>query len=221
MKKVFLVMGALAVMGLAAVSCASTGGGAGSSGSGGAQAGEKVFVDDSGFAGGPAGSWDWMMGSKYYMRYTALIVSGREASIMKGVVAMDGKQIATATEGKQDGKDFKARMISDGEKVYVIDDASKMIISGSMNMAQAVEDFSQVTKTGEGVGTINGRELPYEEYREEGSGGTTRVYQKDGGLYAIESFEGRNRSIMIIEQLSNTIPAGIFDMPSGYTRIGP
>jgi len=80
------------------------------------------------------------------------------------------------------------------------------------------DDFSDLNYLGKGTGTINGRMLPYEEY--ENYGAIVRFYFDGKDLYAIESIgEGGEVMIMIIEELSNKIPPGMFTIPSGYTTL--
>jgi hypothetical protein len=71
------------------------------------------------------------------------------------------------------------------------------------------------------VGEINGQTLPYEEYAENCTGAVVRYYLDGGQVYGIETNDEGYKTVMIITNPSNSVPAGAFDLPEGYTEMDP
>ena len=160
---------------------------------------------------------NWMKSGTYYMKYTTEMEYQGQKTKMKGSMAVQGDNMAMNAETTSGGYAVKSRVISLGDATYVIDDNSKTMMKTAKNKSVASKgtaDFSKIEKIGSGKGTINGRTLPYEEYK---SGNYTIKYYMDGkNVYAIESKGEGTRSVMIIEEASKTVPSGSFDLPKGY-----
>lgn len=68
--------------------------------------------------------------------------------------------------------------------------------------------------TGSGVGTVNGKSLPYEEYKAED--GTARYFMDGKNLYAMVFQSDGVEMVMIVNEFSKTIPAGMLELPADY-----
>lgn len=107
--------------------------------------------------------------------------------------------------------------------MYIIDEASKSIMEMSVETNQTkgmMTDYTGIKKTGSGMGEIGGKTLPYEEYAAGETGGVVRYYIDGGQVYGIESEYEGFKTVMIITNVSNSVPAGTFDLPEGYSSMG-
>ena len=179
-------------------------------------------IDDNlpGDAGGSL--LDWMAEGTFSYDFTVTSEYDGERSESAGSVAYDGGNMAISTEQEVEGAMVKSRIIILDGQMYVIDDASQMIInmgkvSRELTGTIAV-DYEDMTLIGSGEGEVNGRTLPYDEYEIDGI--TTRFYMDGGQVYAIESTltEENAWSLMIISNASSKVPEGAFDLPEGYTE---
>ncbi len=164
---------------------------------------------------------DWMRTGTFSYDFTLTTEYQGQKTESTGSMAMDDGNYAMTSEQVVDGQQVKSRvLILDGE-VYVIDDASMLIMkvgtAGPEITGGLPTDFSEITLVGTGEGEVNGRTLPYEEYTAEGA--NVKYYMDGDMVYAIESeYEGA-WSLMIISNATNTVPAGAFDMPEGYMEM--
>ncbi len=165
----------------------------------------------------------WMMDGTFSYDFTMMSEGPDGRTESTGSMAMDGDRMAISTEMTVEGQAVKTRIIKHGETMYMIDDIQKFImeISGS---AQATEgmmtDYSGIVKTGDGMGEINGRSLPYEEYAEGDTNATVKYFLDGGNVYGIVSEYEGYKTTMIITNPSDKAPAGAFDLPTGYSDMG-
>ena len=186
---------------------------------------DAIDVSIDGRPGGTPGSLvDWMGVGTFSYDFTVTSEYDGMSSESAGSVAYDNGNMAITTETEADGEVVTSRIIILDGEMYVIDDANKMIIhvgqvSSELTGTMAV-NYEGMTLVGSGEGEVNGRTLPYDEYDIDGI--TTRFYMDGGQVYAIESImeEDNAWSLMIITNASNTVPAGVFDLPEGYTEMG-
>ena len=112
---------------------------------------------------------DWMMSGTFYFDFV-MIADGLSADTeTPGSIAMDGDNMAIKQEMTIDGMLVKSWIVSKDEKMYIISEDSKTIMEMSIDMSFTegiVTDYTGILKTGEGIGEVNGRTLPYEEYTE-------------------------------------------------------
>jgi predicted small lipoprotein YifL len=164
---------------------------------------------------------DWMIGGTFSYDFTMTSESAEGTITATGSMAMDGGKVSITQEMDYDGQTMTSRIILKDDKTYVIDDASKMIIAMSGVNEEAlsgmVTDYSGITKTGEGEGEFDGRTLPYEEYTQDGY--VVRYYMDGGQVCGFETEAEGYKTIMVITNPTNNVPAGAFDLPEGYTEI--
>lgn len=165
----------------------------------------------------------WMLDGTFSYDFTMMSEGPDGRTESTGSMAMDGNKMAISTEMTVERQTVKTRIIKHGETMYMIDDIQKYImeISGS---AQATEgmmtDYSGIVKTGDGVGEINGRSLPYEEYVQGDTDATVKYFLDGGNVYGIVSEYEGYKTTMIIKNPSDKAPAGAFDLPTGYSDMG-
>jgi hypothetical protein len=162
----------------------------------------------------------WMMDGTFSYDYTMTSEGSEGKTEGKGSMAVDGDKMGMATEMTVEGQNVKSRIIVKDGVTYIVDDVNKYIMKaqGGMNPTEGMmTDYSGIVKTGEGTGEINGKTLPYEEYAESDTGAIVRYYLDGGQVYGIESEYEGYKTVMIITNPSNSVPAGAFDLPEGYT----
>ncbi len=166
----------------------------------------------------------WMMDGTFSYDYTITSEGPEGITEGSGSMAVEGANMAITSEMTVEGMAAKSHIIIMGEDMYIVDDASKMIMimSGGVDPAMTqglITDYAGITKTGDGTGEIDGKSLPYEEYTDEETGAVVRYYLDGGQVYGIEStYEGYN-TVMIITNASSSVPPGAFDLPEGYTEM--
>ena len=160
-----------------------------------------------------------MKSNKYYMRYTTRMEFSGQVSEGRTEVAKDNDNVAMIGESSFGGMTYRSRMITKGDTMYLIDDDAKTITeltTSSSDDEESDTDFSDIVFLGKGTGTINDKTLEYEEYDNDGA--KMRYYFDGKTLYALESIgDGGESMVMIIEEISNKIPSGMFDIPKDYT----
>ena len=163
-----------------------------------------------------------LMDGTYSFDYVMKIVAGSGIILeMSGSLAADGGNIASTNEML--GYLVAVRVIQKDGKLYSINDEYKFIMEIPPELeadyTESIKtDYSGVVKTGEGTGEVDGKTLPYEEYAESG-GPPARFYLDGDSLYAIESVSGEEKIIILITNMSGSVPSGTFDLPSGYMMI--
>jgi len=163
---------------------------------------------------------DAMKSGKYSMKYIAISNVGGMEMRTNGRMAVDGKNMATETEMPQ--MNMKMKNIIKGDKMYMVNDTAQtyQVMPYNPTPTQGgnqTGDYSKLEYLGSGTGTINGKTLPYEEYKN--ADAKTRYYFNGAALYAIESIVKDMKTVMIIEEFSHSAPADLFNIPQGYTQI--
>jgi hypothetical protein len=164
----------------------------------------------------------WMMDGKFSYDYTMTSEGPEGKTEGSGSMAIDGENMAVATEMTVEGQAVKSRVIVKDDITYIVDDVNKYIMKaqGGMNPTEGMmTDYSGIAKTSDGTGEINGKTLPYEEYAESDTGAIVRYYLDGGQVYGIETNDEGYKTVMIITNPSNSVPMGAFDLPEGYTEM--
>ncbi|MDR0839908.1 MAG: hypothetical protein LBN26_00755 [Christensenellaceae bacterium] len=163
----------------------------------------------------------WMKSGTFSYDFDMTSEGGGQKTQASGSMAMDGNNIAITTETTAEGQKIKAKIIIKDGTTYIIDDMSKTILimanAGAEMTGGIASDYSDIALVGSGTGEINGKTLPYEEYASEGV--TIKYYLEGGQVYGTESEYEGYKTVMIITNPSNKIPAGAFDLPAGYTEM--
>lgn len=179
-------------------------------------------TDDSEPRGGAAETLiEWVKGGVYYFRYTAEIESAEGKTTSQGMTAVDGEQMTTYTETTVAGIEVKSKLLIRDGKTYLIDETSKSYIEVPADvgvMSDQATDFRAMEYVGGSSGELKGKTFPYEEYKTNEA--AIRFYMEGKKVYAIESRTERSKTLMFIEENSKVIPAGAFDIPSGYAKLG-
>jgi len=187
---------------------------------------DNTGMDDGGkFDNYKSGEFVEIMASgTYYLDYTAY-VNGIESSMK---VAVDGTDASVEVSGIG----FPVRMLTIDGKMYYMNDDKKvyMVFEGSETpdpVESGIFDYSGIEFGTDGSGAINDlagiddNVYDYEEFST-GTGEETavvRYYFKGDNLYAIEVKMNGVGSTMVINELSNKIPEGLMDLPSGYELV--
>jgi hypothetical protein len=165
----------------------------------------------------------WMMDGTFSYDFTMKTEGPDGNTEGSGSMAVDGDDVAMTMEMTVAGQAVKSRTIKKGDAMYIVDDINKTIMEMPVEMDMTegmMTDYSGIAKTGEGTGEIDGKTLPYEEYTESETGATVRYYLEGGQVYGMESDLEGFKSVMIIKNPSNRVPAGALDLPAGYTDFG-
>ena len=163
---------------------------------------------------------DWMKDGTF--SYDFEMNSEYEGEIINaiGSLAIDGENYAMSSETTIEGVATQSRIIIVDGVTNIIDDTSKMIIKtsgGGMDMTKMPTEYEGMELINSGEGTVNGKNLPYEEYMVEGV--AMKIYMENGTVYAIESEYEGSYTLMIISNAKNTVPGGVFDLPEGYQEM--
>ena len=165
----------------------------------------------------------WMKGGKFSYDYKAFSEGAGEKMESSGTMAVDGDNFAMSSEAEVAGVKIKSKIVTKDGFTYIVNDEAKMImkfqdISADMT-GGVMDDYSGIVLIGSGTGEINGRTLPYEEYKEDESGSTIKYFLDGGQVYGFVSEYENYKTTMIITNAKNSVPSGIFDLPSGYTEM--
>lgn len=118
---------------------------------------------------------------------------------------------------------FSIVMMSNEDGAYIIDEASKtyQVSPETSESGASVIRAESYEKTGEGTGKTAGEECAYSQYDvvdSEGKSLVYKVYHKDGAVVAFEMIENGRNSMTLVKKYSAKIPAGMFEIPDGYTE---
>jgi hypothetical protein len=164
----------------------------------------------------------WMMDGTFSYDFTMTSEGPEGTTEGSGSMAMDGGNMAISMEMTVEGQAVQSKVIILDGVTYIVMDAEKMIMkmenAGAEMTAGMMTDYTGITKTGDGTGEIGGKTLPYEEYTESETGSVVRYYLDGGQVYGIESEYEGYKTVMIITNASVSVPAGVFDLPEGYTE---
>ena len=165
----------------------------------------------------PAPLIGWMSEGKYSFDFTMTMESAEGSMESAGSMASDGGKSAMTVEMSIIGMTIKQKIIVKDGKTYLLDDGNKSYMEMPIGeAADSITDFSNLTLIGAGTGEIKGRTLPYEDYKQGGSGETVRYYLDGGQVYGIETSSTGSKTTMIITNPKNSVPAGVFDIPADY-----
>jgi hypothetical protein len=181
--------------------------------------------EEEGQAGGELGARlsgqfvDLMSGDEYLMKYRTTMDFEGQAMQIEATVAVSGDN--TAIISMANG--MESTMIIKGDKNYVIDHASKMVLllseapdagDSSFDETTGMVDIDpDITYLGEG----KEGNLTYEEYAS--MDGTIRYYfDGDDFVKMVVDSNGQIVTMEILE-ISDTVPDGIFDIPGDYQLI--
>jgi len=162
---------------------------------------------------------DLMSGDEYLMKYRTTMDFEGQAMEIEAMVAVSGENTAMISKTN----DMESTMIIKGDKSYVIDHASKMVLQlaevtdagdSSFDESTGIVDVDpDIAYLGEGT---EGN-LTYEEYAS--MDGTIRYYF-DGDEFVKMVVDSNGQIItMEILEISDTVPDGIFDIPGDYQLI--
>ncbi len=169
---------------------------------------------------------DLMGGESFSYDFIMITESEDDSHKMTGSVAVEGENMSMQANVEEGGDVFPIRfMIVDGT-MYLVDEANKLIME--MKVGEGMDsgfgeglilDYEPKPKTGEGVGEINGRNLPYEEFTDEESGEKVRFYLDGNKVYGMESNEGDFTIQLVIENPQKNVPKDAFLLPEDYDRM--
>lgn len=181
-----------------------------------AEAAGAEDVDTEGMGDLLSGTYvDMMKNNEYLMTYKATMDFEGQPTEVEATIAVMGDDMAMTS----DMQGLESTIIIKNDKVYMVDHASKTVTS----FVQAQDDSSAM-ETGaidmEGVTYVgNGKEdgLVYEEYS---TVETNVKYYFDGKeLKKIATAIEGQTIVMEILEMSNDVPASMFDIPDGYQEI--
>ena len=151
---------------------------------------------------------DMMKNDQYLMKYKASMDIEGQTMNVEATIAVSGDKSAV----KSSGNGFESFMIMKDGKVYMIDDASKTITSWAQTQNDQSEAFS--TDGLEYVGSGKEGGLVYEEYKT--ADNNVKYYFDGKDLVKISSVVEGQTVVMEILEMSNDVPAGMFEIPAGY-----
>jgi hypothetical protein len=134
-------------------------------------------------------------------------------------IAKQGDMIAMSFE------EYGMRMIIKDNKSYTVMDSMETVIvtdsTGDVWLDAFIPETTDLVHIGTGSGTLFGRVLSYEAYSEgANTNAETRFYMDGETLVGIQDVEDEIVSMSLeIFELSENIPAGMFDIPSDYNVI--
>jgi predicted small secreted protein len=169
-------------------------------------------------------SIQWLINGTYSFDYAMIIEADGIWLNNSGSLSADGGNLAMSGEMSIEGILVKMRVVHKDGKAYMIDEMNGIVIEippGEDDIAAELKtDYSGFVKTGEGAGEFDGRVLPYEEYTEGDTGVSVRFYLDGGVICGIEMNNGGYIFLMSIKNITNSVPAGVFDLPAEPFDIG-
>jgi hypothetical protein len=157
---------------------------------------------------------DMMKGNEYLMKYKASMDMNGQMTEVTATMAVSGKNSAIISSGQG----FESTMVMKDDKIYMIDHTNKMVTAMAQTQAAPAADTGSIDTAGINyVGTGNEDGLVYEEYTTDG--GTLRYYFDGKKLVKIKMTAGGVDTVMEILEMSNDVPATMFDIPSDYQMI--
>lgn len=181
-----------------------------------AEAAGAEDVDTEGMGDLLSGTYvDMMKNNEYLMTYKATMDFEGQPTEVEATIAVMGDDMSMTS----DMQGLESTIIIKNDKVYMVDHASKTVTSfvqpqdDSSAMETGAIDMEGVTYVG------NGKEdgLVYEEYS---TVETNVKYYFDGKeLKKIATAIEGQTIVMEILEMSNDVPASMFDIPAGYQEI--
>ena len=163
----------------------------------------------------------WMKSGKYYFDYEMTAEGNGMSSTSTGSMAADGGKFARASIMEIEGHPISSKVIIKDDTTFIVDDINKMIIKqpgvNTGSVVGVVTNYSGMVSINTGTGEVGGKTLPYQEY--EAAGAKVKFYLDGDQVYAIVTELGGNTSIMIISNISQNVPADVFEIPEDYAEM--
>jgi hypothetical protein len=164
-----------------------------------------------------------MMSGTYYLD-CGVYVAGVKTPMK---MAVDGKNSCVQVTGtgypfRIITLDGKVYMVNDENKTYAVsEDAASPDVTG-----EGIVDYSKMKYETKGTAAvselmgIDDNTYGYEEYGIAGEDQAIKIrfYLKEDNLYAIEVTYGETGSAMVINELTEQIPAGFMEVPGSYKK---
>ena len=161
----------------------------------------------------------WMMAGKFSFDYDMYFGDESDYEFLaSGSLSIDGDNYAA----RMDMFGISTRIIRTGGRQYSVDDENKLImdLTGMDQDDFMSDDYSNLVFSSAGTGTVLGKNLPYQRYTVKGSPGTVTYYLDGKDVYGIASEANGFGVLLIIKNVKNSVPGGVFDLPSGYMNLG-
>ena len=159
---------------------------------------------------------DMMKDDEYLMSYKAVMDFEGQQMEMEATIAVSGDDSAMISKGNG----FESTVITKVDKVYMIDHASKTVTSWDQTQDFEMGDMDTNSIDTEGMTYLgNGKEggLVYEEYST--VDGSVKYYFDGKDLVKIATTVEGQTVVMDIIEMSNDVPASMFEIPAGYQKI--
>ena len=159
---------------------------------------------------------DMMKNKEYLMTKKATMNFEGQAMEMEATVAVKGDDMAITSSGEG----FESTTIVKGDTIYMVDHAGKTVTSFTQPQGQPsatdMGTFDAEGITYVGTGSEDG--LVFEEYQTDDY--NIKYYFDGKDLVKIALFNGDEKSMeMEILEMSNNVPADMFEIPAGYQQI--
>lgn len=165
-----------------------------------------------------------MKSNSYTMKYRTISNIAEQMVEGRMTMAVDGEDYAMVFESE----DISTTSIMKDKMLYLIMHEQKMIMVFPADTDQATEaapegpagvDMEGMVYTGNGEDEFMGNMRPYEEYTVEG--GSIRYYFEGTMLDGIEMVFNGNSNILDIEELTDQVDENLFIIPEGYQMFQP
>lgn len=154
---------------------------------------------------------DMMKSNEYLMKYKASMDVEGQTMEVEATIAVSGDDTAMQSSGSG----FDSSMVMKEGKVFMIDHSSKTVTSWAQTQEDSAEAFDADGMTYVGSGKEDG--LTYEEYKT--ADNNVKYYFDGKDLVKISTtMEGQTVEMEILE-MSNDVPAAMFEIPAGYQLI--
>lgn len=151
---------------------------------------------------------------KYVLKYEGRLDLDPQDTRSNVTLAVDGENLLWIAEAEGS----KIHVLTLGDQSYMIDDASKSYISGTMsNKESSVINGESLEYTGSGNEILYGKEMTYDEYKYDI--GTLKYYFYKDELFAIKNDNPIESTVMNIVEFSADVTEDMFTLPSDYTGI--
>jgi len=151
---------------------------------------------------------EMMKNNEYMMKYKTTMDFEGQSTEMETTMAVSGDNTAVISKGGG----FESTIIIKDDNVYMVDHTSKTVMTWAQTQEDEKETFDMEGIAFLGSGKEDG--LTYEEYS---AAGSNMKYYFDGkNLVKISAAVGGQKMVMEILEMSETVPAGMFEIPAGY-----
>jgi hypothetical protein len=166
----------------------------------------------------------FMNNGKFSLDFTMSL----DGETLNGMMAMDGRNVVMTMSGDMFGMDelgfeeMTVRVIIKDYMAYVIFDELEAYMGMSaeeMDLTELFDDFlveswADANVIGGGNAEINGKMLDYIIYTYNDE--TGRIFIENGQVYALASATDVDEYAMIVSNVSDNVPASLFDVPTDY-----